>query len=326
MADYTLVEGVNLALARAMADDPAVTVFGEDVARNGGVFRATAGLLDQFGPERVLDTPLAEALISGIAVGMAAQGLRPVAEIQFAGFAYSCIDQMLNHAARIRYRTRGRLSCPMVLRTICGGGIHAPEHHSESPEALFGHIPGLRVVIPSTPARAYGLLLAAIHDPDPVVFLEPTRLYRLFRQEVEDDGMALPLDSCFVEQEGDDLTLISWGSTLVEVREAAQRLEAEGIGATVIDLATIKPFDAETVLEAVAHTGRCLIVHEAPLSGGWAAEVAATVAEGAMEHLLAPIRRVTGYDTPMPLAQLERHYLPSRQRIVNAAHELMEYT
>ncbi|WP_420426553.1 alpha-ketoacid dehydrogenase subunit beta [Algiphilus sp.] len=326
MTERTLVEAVNLALAHAMDDDEAVVVFGEDVAVNGGVFRATAGLLARFGPERVLDTPLAEALISGIAVGMAAQGLRPVAEIQFAGFAYSCIDQMLNHAARMRYRTRGRLSCPMVLRTICGGGIHAPEHHSESPEAMFGHIPGLRVVIPSTPARAYGLLLAAIRDPDPVVFLEPTRLYRLFRQEVEDDGMALPLDSCFVEQEGDDLTLISWGSTLVEVREAAQRLEAEGIGATLIDLATIKPFDAETVLEAVAHTGRCLIVHEAPLSGGWAAEVAATVAEGAMEHLLAPIRRVTGYDTPMPLAQLERHYMPSTQRILNAAHELMEYT
>lgn len=326
MTERTLVEAVNLALANAMAADEAVVVFGEDVAVNGGVFRATAGLLERFGAERVLDTPLAEALISGIAVGMAAQGLRPVAEIQFAGFAYSCIDQMLNHAARMRYRTRGRLSCPMVLRTICGGGIHAPEHHSESPEAMFGHIPGLRVVIPSTPARAYGLLLAAIRDPDPVVFLEPTRLYRLFRQQVEDDGASLPLDCCFVEQEGDDLTLISWGSTMVEVREAAQLLEDEGIGATVIDLATIKPFDADTVLEAVARTGRCLIAHEAPRSGGWAAEVAATIAEDAMDHLLAPIRRVTGYDTPMPLAQLEQHYLPSTQRIVRAAHGLMEYS
>ena len=326
MTERTLVEAVNLALANAMAADEAVVVFGEDVAVNGGVFRATAGLLERFGAERVLDTPLAEALISGIAVGMAAQGLRPVAEIQFAGFAYSCIDQMLNHAARMRYRTRGRLSCPMVLRTICGGGIHAPEHHSESPEAMFGHIPGLRVVMPSTPARAYGLLLAAIRDPDPVVFLEPTRLYRLFRQQVEDDGTSLPLDCCFVEQEGDDLTMISWGSTMVEVREAARVLEDAGIGATVIDLATIKPFDADTVLEAVARTGRCLIAHEAPRSGGWAAEVAATIAEDAMDHLLAPILRVTGYDTPMPLAQLEQHYLPSTQRIVRAAHGLMEYS
>lgn len=326
MTDYTLVEGVNLALARAMADDASVVLFGEDVARNGGVFRASEGLLERFGAERVLDTPLAEALISGIAVGMAAQGLRPVAEIQFAGFAYSCIDQMLNHAARLRYRTRGRLQCPMVLRTICGGGIHAPEHHSESPEAMFGHIPGLRVVAPSTPARAYGLLLAAIRDPDPVVFLEPTRIYRLFRQAIEDDGMALPLDSCFVEREGDDLTMISWGSTLVEVREAADRLADAGIEATVIDLATIKPFDSDTVLDAVAHTGRCLIAHEAPHSGGWAAEIAATIAEGALDTLLAPILRVTGYDTPMPLARLEQHYLPSSARILAAAHTLMEYT
>lgn len=326
MADYTLVEGVNLALARAMADDPTVTVFGEDVAVNGGVFRATAGLLDRFGPERVLDTPLAEALISGIAVGMAAQGMRPVAEIQFAGFAYSCIDQMLNHAARLRYRTRGRLQCPMVLRTICGGGIHAPEHHSESPEAMFGHIPGLRVVTPSSPARAYGLLLAAIRDPDPVVFLEPTRIYRLFRQAIDDDGMALPFDSCFVEREGDDLTMIGWGATLVELREAADALAEAGLSATVVDVATIKPFDADTILDAVAHTGRCLIAHEAPRSGGWAAEIAATIAETGLDTLLAPIQRVTGYDTPMPLARLEQAYIPSTQRILDAAYRLMEYT
>ena len=324
--ERTLVEAVNLALARAMADDASVVVFGEDVGANGGVFRATQGLQERFGDERVLDTPLAEALISGIAVGMAAQGLRPVAEIQFAGFAYTCIDQMLNHAARLRYRTRGRLSCPMVLRTICGGGIHAPEHHSESPEAMFAHTPGLRVVVPSTPARAYGLLLAAIRDPDPVVFLEPTRVYRLFRQAVADDGEALPLDVCFVEREGSDLTLVSWGATLVEVRQAADQLAEAGVEAEIIDVATIKPLDTATICESVARTGRCLVVHEAPLTCGVGAEIAAQVSEHALLHLLAPVKRVAGFDTPMPLARLESTYLPSVERIVDAGRALMEFT
>lgn len=322
---HTVVEAVNLALARALDDDPQVVVFGEDVGVNGGVFRATLDLQTRFGPTRVLDTPLAEALIAGMSVGMAAQGLRPVAEIQFAGFAYACIDQMLNHAARLRYRTRGRLSCPMVLRTICGGGIHAPEHHSESPEAMFAHIPGLRVVVPSTPARAYGLLLAAIRDPDPVVFLEPTRIYRLFRQAVKDDGTSLPLDTCFVEREGDDLTLVSWGAALVEVRAAAEALAQQGIESTVIDVATLKPLDMATIVDSVGHTGRCLIVHEAPLSGGVGAEIAAQIGEHALLHLLAPVTRVTGHDTPMPLARLEHAYLPSAMRIEQAAHALLRF-
>src|SRR5690349_17580416 len=211
MSSITLVEAVNLALSRAMEDDDRVVVIGEDVGINGGVFRATAGLQQRFGAERVADTPLAEGLIAGMAVGMAAEGLRPVAEIQFAGFAYTAIDQILNHAGRLRHRTQGRLSCPMVLRTPCGAGIHAPEHHSESPEAMFAHIPGIRVVYPSSPERAYGLLLAAIRDPDPVVFLEPTRLYRLFKEEVADDGQAIALDVCHTAREGTDITLVSWG-------------------------------------------------------------------------------------------------------------------
>src|SRR5829696_6372746 len=211
MAQITLVEAINRALRHELERDESVVVLGQDVGRDGGVFRSTLGLLERFGPERVVDTPLAEAMIAGMAVGMAAEGLKPVAEIQFSGFAYTCIDQILNHAGRLRYRTRGRMSCPMVLRTPCGGGIHAPEHHSESPEAMFAHTPGIRVVYPSSPRTAYGLLLAAIRDPDPVIYLEPTRLYRLFKEEVEDDGNALPLDTCFTLREGTDVTLVTWG-------------------------------------------------------------------------------------------------------------------
>jgi len=326
MAELTLVEAVNHALARAMQDDPAVIVFGEDVGRDGGVFRATDGLIERFGAERVLDTPIAEAAIAGIAVGMAAYGLRPVAEIQFDGFMYSTLDQMVNHASRLRNRTRGRLSCPMVLRAPFGGGIHAPEHHSESPEAMFAHIPGLRVVIPSSPARAYGLLLAAIRDPDPVVFLEPKRSYRAHREEVADDGVALALDTCFTLRDGSDLTLISWGAMLEETLAAAAALATEGVAAEVIDVATLKPLDADTINASVARTGRAVIVHEAALSGGFGAEIAALLAERCLFDLRAPVLRVAGYDTVMPLPKLEQHYMPSRERILEAAHEVMRYT
>src|SRR3954465_2440087 len=224
MSSITLVEAVNLALSRAMEDDDRVVVLGEDVGINGGVFRATAGLQQRFGAERVADTPLAEGLIAGMAGGMAAEGLRPVAEIQFAGFAYTAIDQILNHAGRLRHRTQGRLSCPMVLRTPCGAGIHAPEHHSESPEAMFAHIPGIRVVYPASPAKGYGLLLAAIADPDPVVFLEPTRLYRLFKEEVVDDGQSIALDTCYTLREGTDVTIVTWGAMVPETLAAADAL------------------------------------------------------------------------------------------------------
>ena len=319
MAEVTLVEAVTLALARAMDEDPNMVVLGEDVGVNGGVFRATAGLQQRFGADRVIDTPLAELLISGLCVGMATQGLKPVGEIQFMGFMYPCIDQLVNHASRIRTRTQGRLSCPMVLRTPYGAGIRAPEHHSESTEAMLAHIPGLRVVTPSSPERAYGLLLGAIRDPDPVVFLEPTRIYRAAKGNVEDDGEALPLDVAFILREGRDVTLISWGAMVKETSAAAEELAADGIDAEVIDLATLKPYDEDAVLSSVAKTGRCVIVHEAARTGGFGAEIAALIAERGLLSLLAPVVRVTGYDTIVPLPRLEQEYMPSVGRIVAAA-------
>jgi 2-oxoisovalerate dehydrogenase E1 component beta subunit len=325
MPEISLVQAVNLALARAMAEDERVIVFGEDVAAEGGVFRATEGLRDRFGPDRIFDTPLAEGLIAGMSIGLAAEGFLPVAEIQFTGFLYPTIDQLANHAARLRNRTRGRLSCPMVLRSPCGGGIRAVEHHSESPEAMLAHIPGLRVVIPSSPARAYGLLLAAIRDPDPVVFLEPTRLYRAAREEVGDDGEALPLDHCFTLREGSDITLISWGATIKETLAAAEALAADGVAADVIDVATVKPLDTETILASVAKTGRVVISHEAPLTGGVGAEIAARIAEHGLVSLLAPVARVAGWDTVMPYPRLEAQYLPSEARILAAARQVLAY-
>ena len=325
MPDVTLVDAVNLALAHELAADDQVVVFGEDVGVNGGVFRATAGLQQRFGRDRVLDTPLAEGVIAGMAIGMAAQGLRPVAEIQFMGFIYPVIDQILNHAARLRNRTRGRLSCPLVLRAPFGGGIRAPEHHSESTEALFAHIPGLRVVIASSPQRAYGLLLAAIRDPDPVVFLEPKRIYRKTTQTVADDGEALPLDTCYVLREGSDITLVTWGAMTYDTLQAADALARQGIHAEVIDVATVKPIDMPTILESVAKTGRCVIVHEAARSGGVGAEIAATIAEKGLLNLLAPLQRVTGYDTVMPLYRLEARYMPDTQQIIEAVRASLEF-
>ncbi|HZC02322.1 MAG TPA: alpha-ketoacid dehydrogenase subunit beta [Gammaproteobacteria bacterium] len=325
MPALTLVEAINRALAYEMAADPAVVLLGEDVGQNGGVFRATVGLQQRFGTERVLDTPISETVIVGMAIGMAAEGLKPVAEIQFMGFIYAAIDQILNHATRLRTRTRGRLTCPLVVRTPHGGGIHAPEHHSESTESLFVHIPGLRVVIPSSPARAYGLLLAAIRDPDPVLFLEPTRLYRLVRQEVEDTGEALPLDTCFMLREGSDITLVSWGAMMHETLEAAEQLAHGGITADIIDLATLKPLDMETILGSVSKTGRCVIVHEAARTCGVGAEIAAQLAERGLLSLLAPVQRVTGYDTVMPSHRLEKHYIPDTARIVKAVKETLEF-
>lgn len=325
MAEITLVEAVNQALAYEMAANPDVVVMGEDVAKDGGVFRATVGLVDKFGPQRVLDTPLAESMIAGLAIGMAARGLKPVAEFQFMGFIYPAIDQIINHAARLRNRTRGRLSCPVVFRTPFGAGIHAPEHHSESTEAMFAHTPGLRVVIPSSPARAYGLLLAAIRDPDPVIFLEPSRLYRFAKQEVINDGKALPLDVCFTLRVGDDVTLVTWGAMVKETLAAAATLHEQGINAEVIDVATIKPLDMETVLASVEKTGRCVIVHEAPLTCGVGAEIVAQVVEKALFSLKAPPERVTGFDTIVPYAKLEKYYIPSEKRIIEAVYRLMEF-
>jgi 2-oxoisovalerate dehydrogenase E1 component subunit beta len=326
MSECSLVQAVNLALKRAMAEDPRVVILGEDVGVDGGVFRATDGLLQVYGEQRVLDTPLAEVSIAGVSIGLAAQGFRPVAEIQFTGFAYSCIDQLLNHAARLRTRTRGRLSCPMVLRSPGGGGIKAVEHHSESPEAMFAHIPGLKVAVPSSPARAYGLLLTAIRDPDPVVFLEPTRLYRAAREDVIDDGTGLPLDRCFVLRRGGDVTIVSWGAMIRETLEAAEQLATENVGAEVIDVATLKPLDSATILASVARTGRLVVVHEAPMTCGYGAEIAARVAARGLTSLLAPIERVTGYDTMMPYPRTEAAYMPHADRVVAAVRRTMAYT
>lgn len=325
MTDLTLVEAVRAALLRAMDEDETVLVLGEDVGIDGGVFRATDGLLQRFGTDRVIDTPLSEALFAGLAVGLGAQGFRPVVEFQFMGFIYPAIDQILNHAGRLRNRTRGRLSCPMVVRAPYGGGIGAPEHHSESTEALFAHIPGIRVVIPSSPARAYGLLLAAIRDPDPVVFLEPKRIYRSHKEAIEDDGPAAPLDVCFTLRDGRDITLVAWGAMLAPVLAAAETLARSGIEAEVIDVATLKPLDMVTITKSVERTGRCVIVHEAPLTGGFGAEIAARLADQGLVSLLAPVGRVCGYDTVMPLPRLEQKYLPSEERILEAARKALAF-
>ncbi len=325
MAEVALVEAVTMALSRALKTDDRVILLGEDIGLNGGVFRATAGLQKIYGADRVMDTPLAESLIAGMSVGMAAEGLRPVCEMQFMGFIYSALDQIISHATRLRNRTRGRLTCPMVIRAPYGGGIHAPEHHSESTEALFAHMPGIRVVIPSSPSRAYGLLLAAIQDPDPVLFLEPKRIYRLIKQDVEDNGEALPLDTCFTLREGTDITLVSWGASIHETLKSADELEQIGISAEVIDIATIKPLDMKTILQSVEKTGRCIIIHEAARTCGVGAEIAAQLAEKGLMFLLAPVQRVTGYDTVMPLYRNESHYMIDTKRIVNTVKQTMEY-
>src|SRR5690348_8071690 len=308
-----------------MSVDPNVLLLGEDIGKNGGVFRATQGLLDRFGPERVRDTPLAESMIGGLAIGMAIMGLRPVAEFQFMGFIYPAMDQIINHAARIRNRTRGRMSCPVVFRTPYGCGIHAPEHHSESTEALFAHIPGLRVVIPSSPARAYGLLLSSIHDPDPVMFFEPTRLYRASKEDVEDNGQGLPLDTCFTLREGSDVTIVTWGASVKETLAAATQLADEGISAEVIDLATISPIDFDTILASVEKTGRLVIVHEAPRNCGVGAEIAARVAERGLLFLQAPVDRVAAPDAVVPLLRLEKTYMPGEKQIMDAVRRTVRY-
>jgi 2-oxoisovalerate dehydrogenase E1 component beta subunit len=326
MSEINLVQAVNLALRRAMADDPRVIVLGEDVGIDGGVFRATDGLFKLHGENRVIDTPLAEVGITGVSIGLAAQGFRPVAEIQFTGFAYACIDQILNHAARLRTRTRGRITCPLVLRAPADGGIHAVEHHSESPEAMFAHIPGLKVVIPTSPARAYGLLLSAIRDPDPVVFLEPTRLYRAVREDVIDDGAGLPLERCSVLRSGADVTIVSWGAMITEANAAAEKLSGEGIDAEVIDVVTLRPLDSATILDSVSRTGRLVVVHEAPLTAGFGAEIAARVGSRVLTSLLAPIERVAGYDTVMPYPRTEALYMPDVERVIAAVRRAVAYT
>jgi pyruvate dehydrogenase E1 component beta subunit len=325
MSESTVVQAVNLALRRALEEDPSVVVIGQDIGRHGGIFRATEGLHQRFGSKRVIDTPLAETMIGGLAIGMAAQGLKPVCEIQFQGFLYPVLDNLANHATRMRTRTRGRITCPMVLRVTHGGGVHAPEHHSDAIESMLAHIPGLSVIIPSSPAKAYGLLLSAIRDPDPVVFLEPTRIYRSIKENVEDSGEGLPLGRCHIARAGDDLTLIAWGAMMTETLAAAEALASRGISAEVIDVSTLKPFDGATVVESVSRTGRCVIVHEAARTAGFGAEIAATLAEQAITALLAPVERVTGYDVVMPMPRLEKQYMPSVERVLTACERTLAW-
>ncbi len=320
MPKLNMVQAINLALKEEMQKDKNVVILGEDVGKDGGVFRVTEGLLDVFGPERVMDTPLAESGIVGIAVGMAAYGLRPVAEIQFMGFIYPAVDQIFNHAARIRSRSRGRYSVPLVVRTPYGAGIKAPEHHSESSEAHFCHMPGIKVVMPSSPYNAKGLLISSIRDPDPVIFLESTRLYRMIKEDVPEGEYTIPLGKARIVQEGSDLTVISWGSMLHRALQAAGDLNVE-----VIDLMTLNPFDEETIYSSVKKTGRVVIVHEAPKTGGFGAEIAASIAEEAMLYLKAPIVRVTACDAVLPLPKLEDYYIPTVERIKKAVEEVMKY-
>jgi len=321
----TLVQAVRDGLYGEMQRDDDVIVMGEDVGQNGGVFRATQGLIEEFGDQRVVDTPLAESGIVGTAVGMAAYGLRPVPEIQFMGFIYPAFDQIVSHAARLRTRSRGRFSCPMVIRAPYGGGIRAPEHHSESKEAFFVHEPGLKVVIPSTPYDTKGLLASAIRDPDPVIFLEPKLIYRAFRQDVPDESYTVPLGEAAVRREGADVSVFTWGAMTRPTMEAAENLAEEGVDCEVVDLRTLSPMDEETILESFKKTGRAVVVHEAPKTGGLAGEIIATIQEEALLYQEAPIERVTGFDTPYPLYALEDYYLPEAARVEDGIRNAVEF-
>jgi len=325
MAKLTMVEAINLALRQEMEKDPRVLVLGEDVGRNGGVFRVTQGLLDAFGETRVMDTPLSESAIVGVAIGMAVYGLRPVAEIQFEGFVYAAMEQLADHAGRIRTRSRGRYQCPLVVRLPYGGGIRAPEHHSDSNEAYFVHTPGIKVVVPSTPYEAKGLLVAAIRDPDPVIFMEPKKVYRSLREEVPEEEYLIPLGESRIVLEGSDITLITWGAMLQPTLQAAMLMEKSGTSAEVLDLRTLSPLDTDTMIESVKKTHRAVVVHEAPATCGVGAEIVARINEKALVHLEAPVQRVTGFDTVMPLPKLEKYYLPSAERVVDAVNRVVSF-
>ena len=324
MSELTLAQAINGALATALESDERVVLLGEDIGRTGGVFRITDGLRDKYGEQRVFDTPVAESGIVGAAFGMAVAGMLPVAELQFLGFSYPAYDQIINHVARIRNRSNHRFTAPMVIRVPYGGGIGAAEHHSESTEAIYAHIPGLKVVVPSTPSDARGLLLAAIEDPDPVLFLEPIRLYRAVKEEVPDTYYTTDIGPLRLEREGDDITLISWGAMIKETRAAATQLEESGVSVEVLDLRTLSPIDYVALAGSAARTGRVVVVHEAPRTAGLGAEVTAIIQEHALYSLLAPVRRVTGWDTVFPLKRSEGHYLPTVDRIVRAAEEVLE--
>ena len=326
MAEINMAKAINLALHEAMEHDPSVVVMGEDVGQDEGVFRITEGLWAKYGDKRVIDTPLAESGIVGTAIGMAIYGLKPVCEIQFSGFDYYNYHQLESHAARFRNRTRGRVTVPMVMRAPYGGGIRAIEHHSESREALYAHTPGLKVVIPSGPRNARALLHAAINDPDPVIYYEPKAVYRLFKENVPDTIESMPIGKAHIAREGEDITLISYGASLRATMEAAETLEEDhDVSCEVVDLLSIAPLDTETIVESVRKTGRCVIVHEGPRTCGMAAEIIARINEKVFLFLEAPVRRVTGYDVPIPYFSKERAYLPDADKVLAAVLETLEF-
>ncbi len=324
MAALTMVEALNQTLAEALERDPRVVVVGEDVGRNGGVFRVTEGLHARFGPDRVIDTPLAESAIVGTAIGMAAYGLRPIVEIQFAGFLYPAFDQIAGQAARLRARSTGRFGAPLVIRAPYGGGIRAPELHSDSIEALFVHTPGLKVVVPSSPGEARGLLSAAIADPDPVIFLEPMPLYRAFREEVADTPYQIPLGTLRVVRPGTDVTVVAWGAMVPLAMKAAEAVAQRGIDAEVLDLRSLAPLDVDGLVASVRKTTRAVVVHEAPKTGGLGAEISALLSERCLFSLSAPILRVAALDVPYPVAALEKLYLPDPEKVIRAITAVME--
>ncbi len=322
MAAVNLANAINKALADAMADDPTVVLMGEDVGRTGGVFRVTDGLFEKFGAERVIDTPVAESAIAGVGFGMAVGGLKPVLEMQFMGFSYPAFDQVISHVSRIRNRSRHRFTAPLVIRIPYGGGIGAAEHHSESAEAIYVHTPGLKVVAVSRPSDAYGLLREAIDDPDPVIFLEPIRLYRAVKEELTD--ARVPIGSARIDREGSDVTIVAYGAMMRETRAAATQLASAGVEAEVIDLRSLVPLDVPAIVGSIKKTGRAVVVHEAPMTAGVGAEVVAQIQERALYSLESPVRRVTGWDTVFPLKRGEELYLPSVERIVAAVESTLD--
>ena len=324
MSNLTLVQAINLALAQEMEADDRVMLLGEDIGLNGGVFRVTEGLQQRFGEDRVVDTPLAESGLLGTSIGLAMSGLRPTPEIQFEGFLGPAYDQLVNHAARYRTRSRGAITIPMTVRVPVGGGIHAPELHSDSPEAIYAHTPGLKVVMPSSPYDAKGLLISAIRDPDPVLYFEPKRIYRAFREEVPEDEYTVPIGSAKVDEQGTDVTVVPWGATVLQCYEALDSLP-EDLSVELIDLRTIYPYDLDTIAESVQKTGRCVVVHEAPKTSGFGAEIATAIQEACFLYMHAPVQRVCGFDTVMPYYKLELEYLPDAERISKGITECAAY-
>ncbi len=324
MVVATVVQAINMALRQEMKRDSKVMILGEDVGMDGGVFRASDGLIKEFGSERVVDTPLAELGIAGTAIGLSLGGMRPIAEIEFSGFMYATMDQLVSHAARIRTRSRGSYTCPMVIRTPYGGGIRALELHCESGESIFSHIPGLKMVVPSNPYDAKGLLASAIRCDDPVIFYEPMRIYRAIKQDIPETEYTVPIGKANVVTEGSQITLISWGSMFKQCMDAVQQLNGK-YSVELIDLRTLAPWDSETILSSVKKTGRCVIVHEAPKTCGFAAEIIATINEKILLSLQAPVARVTGPDVPYPMSKLENHYMPSQEKIIKAIEQTMSF-